>query len=66
METGFWKTLALAQRAMSDLNRLNAATCTSMRNTEKRTAATVAESRELMRRIDAVLARDPWKASGQH
>jgi hypothetical protein len=66
METDFWKNLALAQRAMTDLSRLNAASCTSMRNTEERTAATVVESRELMRRIDAMLARDPWQTSVTH
>jgi hypothetical protein len=60
VENDFWKTLALAKRAMTELDLLNAAACKSMRDTEQRTAKLVAESRELIRKVNAILARDAY------
>lgn len=54
----FWDTLAVARRYRSDLDTLAAAASRSMRDTEERSREAILESRELMRKVDALLARD--------
>jgi hypothetical protein len=55
-----WETLALVERSASELDRFYATTRDSIRQIEKHTAMVIAESRELMRNADAIIARDSW------
>jgi hypothetical protein len=59
MPVGFWDLLVVVRKNMTELEMLNAAACRSMRQIEEQTAKIIAESRELMCKVDAILARDP-------
>ena len=61
---GFWETLVVAKRSISELDRLVAEAAGSMRETEERTREAIVESRELMRQVDALLSRDRWAQPG--
>lgn len=59
MSVGFWDHLVEVRKNMTELDMLNAAACRSIRQIEEQTAKAIAGSRELMRKVDAILARDP-------
>jgi hypothetical protein len=62
MPFSFWETMGAFESERAALARLQGRVCGQMDTIRCDTMRVIASSRELLHRIDDIMARDPWHA----